>query len=312
MSSPRRQIDPAIVEILEEIAADPRAKFLRVDRLIEFDATSDLFEAVSSRSVDLTTAERHLVAVYREEVAWLLREAWKKSLYADPVTSAVYDKYVTVDEPVRTIDDETLRNRLELLRSSEVDRDFTAEAIGLLEECVVHGNPVGSRKSLALASQRLAPSDEARIHIAIEAVEVRQWSQAQRLLDLVLSGSPTDLIRSSALETIGFCNTEAGMPSAAMVAYRSAALSCDSRPDPTAHWLILACVAEHLEQALEAAAAIDAMIASHHPCIDMRLRALQLYRTAGRQGHSWDAQAFVRSLEDRFGPASKRIANGLI
>jgi hypothetical protein len=70
-------LNPEVLELVREIAARPDSVLLRIPRGAEARALREDRPLASATDSALSRAERHLVAVYREEVAYVLRcAAW--------------------------------------------------------------------------------------------------------------------------------------------------------------------------------------------------------------------------------------------
>ena len=81
MKSP--EIDPELRGLLDEVVRDPRSALRRTPRraLLEWFGNPT---AAHARPIDATAAERHLVAVYRESLAEILRERALLAFLQDP------------------------------------------------------------------------------------------------------------------------------------------------------------------------------------------------------------------------------------
>lgn len=78
MTSNVIQLRPEVLELVREIAARPDSVLLRVPRGSELRTLREDSALASPTSSALSVAERHLVAVHREEVAYVLRcAAWR-------------------------------------------------------------------------------------------------------------------------------------------------------------------------------------------------------------------------------------------
>ncbi|MBM3976943.1 MAG: hypothetical protein FJ299_08135, partial [Planctomycetes bacterium] len=90
MATEAPALDPRIEEVLRDIAADPRAKLFTcdVERLVRGLGHAKVQASVSSAG--LTSAERHLLTIGREEVARLLLIGFRERLEAEQDGSFLY------------------------------------------------------------------------------------------------------------------------------------------------------------------------------------------------------------------------------
>src|SRR5262245_29595941 len=79
-------LDPAIEELLRDIAQDPDACLLRVPRPKALSALARGESIEVSGMTGLTHAERELVRVHRDEIAYLLRTLCARLLIERPKT----------------------------------------------------------------------------------------------------------------------------------------------------------------------------------------------------------------------------------
>lgn len=80
------EIDPELHGLIDEVVTDPRSALRRTPRraLLQWLGNPD---SATARPLDATTAERHLVAVYRESLAEIFRESALVAYYQAPFRS---------------------------------------------------------------------------------------------------------------------------------------------------------------------------------------------------------------------------------
>lgn len=167
------EIDPEIRGLLEEIAADPRSA-IRLAPRRALRHWFDHAEPARTRDVASTSAERHLIEAYREEVAELLLDAAEIAYRK----AAVYF-HTPLDAAGRPVGPRT---------SEPIWRERASRTVGLLDldEARLMGGcleavPAELAYSLATASLSLRPSIQGRVFVATFV----PWSQARLSLHLV-------------------------------------------------------------------------------------------------------------------------------
>lgn len=189
--NPTPEIAPEIRGLLEEIVADPRSTIRLVPRA-PLRQWFDRGESLRTADVARTRAERQLIEVHREELAWLLREAARIAYWKAPIRahSPVEDHCIpdpTEEEPVW---------RKASARFLPYCREHLPE-VGLLQACLSGIQPE-SAHALAVASLALAPREDTRFIVAASV----PWETPHtgiRLLKRLASRPTGNQLRSLAL-----------------------------------------------------------------------------------------------------------------
>lgn len=271
MSDRARQLDPEIAEVLRDIARDPDAKLLTAPTLAEVPALVALRDPTPPSTRTLAKAERHLIQVYREEAAWLLRQASTIACMEHP--QARVRTHVTVEQRLRPLEREVLRSRVGnvLTHASEaLGGDDFVSALSELLEC--SAPPLGSGARLAAMSLRLFPSDEARLCLAYglrqrHASTPAEPEQAMSILEDVKSHDPGSLNGAFARTNIAQMHFEGHAFLRARDEYRAGAAGA-ATPFALIRWLQMACQVGDRVDALDAAKTLDDLVAPEHPAID--------------------------------------------
>lgn len=172
------EIDPELHGLLDEVVTDPRSALRRTPRhaLLRWFGNPD---SAHARPIDATTAERHLVAVYRESLAEIFRESALVAYYQAPFRS--HPRRTLTGEPVPTGPlVESLRRKsrkAEEFASRWAERSPVHEFLALLRARL----PDGPAVRWAEMSVSLAPTDFGRFVHAI-ALPVSQHHEAIGLL----------------------------------------------------------------------------------------------------------------------------------
>jgi tetratricopeptide (TPR) repeat protein len=182
-------LQPEVEEILREVAKRPGSALLRVPRKDVARTVLERDTVVHARTAGLSAAERHLVQVYREEVAFALRQAAYALLTIGESTRGfVADRAIT---PLRAGVPSTgtvraaASDALSSSRESRSDEDM----LPLLECCVSpHVGDWPTSGQLAGAAHRLVPENSSRIYIGLALRGAGQRRAALMALEGVLAG----------------------------------------------------------------------------------------------------------------------------
>lgn len=163
MTSDVIQLRPEVLEIVREIAARPDSVLLRVPRGSEMRTLREDRVLASPTNSALSVAERHLVAVHREEVAYVLRcAAWVK------VTRPVAGRDVVLFRQTTTRTAPTPDGRQTAIDAARIIREHRADPVAdqelrLLERVASNSDTaVPDAVVLCAAAQRLVPSFRGR------------------------------------------------------------------------------------------------------------------------------------------------------
>ncbi|MEQ1735638.1 MAG: tetratricopeptide repeat protein [Rhodoglobus sp.] len=162
-------LQPEVEEILRELAKRPGSALLRVPRKDVVRTVLERDTMVHARSAGLSAAERHLVQVHREEVAFALRQAAYYRLAADSERSKLI-----ADQSFASI-----RSRIPSLgavraEASEVVAELRrgrgdGETLEILESCIAPDPTVWpTAGQLAATAHRLIPSNTSRVYMSLD------------------------------------------------------------------------------------------------------------------------------------------------
>lgn len=300
MKGETRQLDPQIAELVREAVRDEGARLFAAPRLEDVPGLAALREPTRPSATGLPKAERHLLQTYREEAAWLLREAAALACLSrsDQRILRHVDVTTRVDPPARPELARASRNVLDHGRTAVEDAECVQALEGLLEG---DAQPLAPAARLATFSLRLVPTDEARLclHVALRQDELEEPAAA--IARDLIEHLPTALNAS-----IAWCNIgAAALHSGALVEARDAfCRAAQHSPNPFAmlSWVSTACQLGDQEDALRASATLDDRLACDHPAIDEYASYRRLERFQPTKAYT----DTTRSLLERFGPASRR------
>jgi len=186
------QLRPEIEELIREIAARPDSVLLRVPRGSEWRVLQDDRATAGLSDSRLSSAERHLLALHREEVAFLLRQAaWCRVATSPQGQTFVCrrqapGRVIAVPEP-RVVS----VHASSLLRDADQGQRVGAE-FELLELCVA-GEPGRwpLAEDLCAAAHRLAPSFSGRMIAGTAYYLAGRAQVAQLAFQDALNSAPT-------------------------------------------------------------------------------------------------------------------------
>lgn len=182
-------LQPEVEEILREVARRPGSALLRVPRRDVARTVLERDTVVHARTAGLSAAERHLVQVYREEVAFALRQAaYARLTIGESTHGFVADSAFA---PLRAVVPSVGTVRASASDALASTRGFASsdEVMRLLEGCVspnVGEWPTSGQ--LAEAAHRLVPANSSRIYMSLELRGAGQCRAALMALEGVLKG----------------------------------------------------------------------------------------------------------------------------
>lgn len=299
--------DPRLLALLDEAARDPDAQVLRPYRPGAWRGIRGITEPLSPRTTGLTNVEREIVDVYREEASRLLFEYARHALRQLPGIRDYMQRSLTVelfapDVPIAALHERTT----DVLQRDAlaVEKRPRKQVRHLLERCASGAFLEIRPEDLLLASLRLYPRDGARAWSALSLVEKKAWGSALKTLTDVLSGTPTDLMRSCVFDWIGLCYVETARMERALLAYQTACACTDVRATPFGSWFGVACNLLDEQEALKAARGFDDLVGPEHPVVE---HLADTFRKTWRPNAA--VASFMKRIEDRLGPASLRLSH---
>ncbi|MEW5749050.1 MAG: hypothetical protein AB1793_09770, partial [Candidatus Thermoplasmatota archaeon] len=196
---------------------------------------------VSSRQAALTAAERHLLDVHREEVAWLLYKACQRAVAEERSSRIHVHRSIARSMSLRLLDATDIGTRLRAAIALERDLGSTRNTerlwLGLSADPLL---PKASPQALAILSLRLVPRDSTRIWLAVAAIHDAEPAKAVEILGRVVAGNLTDVDGYAAHSDRGFVYWLGGRPAQAFDAYNEAKRHISSSLIPSAYQLCLA------------------------------------------------------------------------
>ncbi len=162
-------LQPEVEEILREVARRPGSALLRVPRKDVARTVLERDTVVHARTAGLSAAERHLVQVYREEVAFALRQAAYYRLTMGESTRGFVANRAFAPLRAAMPSLATVRTAASNAVHASADSKSDGDAMALLKRCVspvLDDWPVSGQ--LAGAAHRLVPTDTSRIYASLD------------------------------------------------------------------------------------------------------------------------------------------------
>lgn len=219
-------LDPHLEEVLADIARDPKARLFMVDPRRLVTGLRSMSRQVSIAQAGLRPAERELLRVHREEVAWLLIEEVRRMREVGQRSAAVDPRPTMASERVADLAGTFLRT----------DRSIGGARIALdrlLESSGSTSADPTARLALLDAAVQLVDQPSVRAHRLIELVDVGELQTALAEADAILRMRPRCRTATTALQASGAAFRLLGKEDTAVALFRrAAALSSASDPFP--------------------------------------------------------------------------------
>ncbi len=296
-----KDFDAELTELLRELSkgSDPHARRA---------AASPLWGARST-TPGLAKLERHLLAVHREELAWLLSAACRAALLASPRLKHHIDGQVDLTRRVQPVVRRRWNARCSGLlerAAEETDLDYAMRLVALAAGAPRFPGLRATRLSVAAAD--VLPSPETRLLHGVALAAENQPVEAHQVLGKLLGDGPNALQHSYAWEAIGHMRSRAGDLGAAAEAYRESAAR--GRPVPLLAAFEYALRAADAAGARACATALDAGIPEGDPILEQYVTDL-LARQARCAGQL-QAEALAGLSGARLGPVALGVVRALI
>lgn len=223
-------LDPVAFEVLREIAGQPDSVLLRAPLGARRGRPLDAFlprEPLSAGAALLSSAERHLLSVHREEVAAWLRLAAFQGIFEDPSKTGLMGRELDAQRMIELPGRQALTDRVHRLFAVAEPGALPAEALPSLRRAAL-SRPLDPWE-LAALSLRLEPHLAPRQWFASRAIERGQLGVVRQVLGDELHLSQKTPIHSASqracVQFVGSLATARGDWESAEAAYQRAACS---------------------------------------------------------------------------------------
>lgn len=305
--------DPEFEAILREVAADPHSSLLRVKRPQVLGELFDQYSPISTQATGLTKAERHLLQVHRNEIAWLLRQACLIKLIEGPSSKRFVSRFAAPGKEVTLLAPAEMEASVRERRERSSDLEECTHGLDLLAQCVADRRGEEPRVAeLATAAFRLEPTDQARLMVGYDLVLREEARSSLRLMRRVLMNDPAERDAARAWACVGMCFTDMGDLTSAHQAFREG--SSQSEPEILNSLLRLVFGLQLGMEAdvLDCSRRLDELLSPDDPAVEWFVQVLLQRRGARQWVPTKDGTRLAGSLRERLGRTGGRIANVLV
>lgn len=302
--------DPAVEELLREIAADPDSSLLRVPRPTVVHSLTHRQETVRPTATGLTSAERELLRVHRAEVAKLLREACVLRLSEHPRAPATLGRYLTAVRRTPRVHPEKWRERAIHLREVA---DESLNVFDLLDKCIApNGVETASIAQLVAATLRLEASGTASLYSAIESDLTGESSLALARAESVLATGCTAHSGAHAWQTIGSVHSHDGKPQLARDAYEAAKRLNPRAVVPPLSLLGIACEIGSLDEVRAGEAVLLVVLDGNHGALDEYVELLRRRKSLGQLVITHQRRDLLRRYGEQLGSTARMVIDAFV
>jgi hypothetical protein len=310
MTSVPLELDPNLEEILRDIARDPRSTLFHTTPRQLALGLRNRTPRISSRQAALSSAERHLLEVYREEVAWLLYKACQRGVLENPNCSVGVHRWITRETQVvpltpgewTTHADETRRqlqslssgpDSLSILGSLDLDARFPRRPL----------------RGIAIASLRLIPRDETRLLYAMASIQANDNGGSLQALQLVTENHPTPLNAYAAYANRALVLWQAKLLRPALDEYQRAGRVEPGSAIASAYALCVSILLENQQQALIAATHLEDLGTTVEPGLAECIEYAGMQRRSSTHKITRQQRRIVQVIVDACPRTAGRIAS---
>lgn len=304
MAASNLVFDPETETVLREVADNPNSVLLKVPRSKVLPALLTT-SWIGNNPPCLSTVERQLLTVHRNELACLLRQVCLMRIVEEPRTRACFDRFA----PWRGKQDSgNVRKQInDLAQEPAVPGDHSNVLDLLLRSISSDAMAAPTICELATTSYRLEPTSQARMLAAIDLAAGGSIRYAMQLSAEVLSSHCAQRTRHSALTCMGFGWAKLKNLSKAHYYYMRASDLCNEDTVPLMNRLMFSIQLGDTEDTIRSSKALEERTCSELPAVDwfMQLQAGSLL--AGEWQPTTDARRLTSKLGARLGPIGERI-----
>ncbi len=236
-------LDPVAFEVLREIAGQPDSVLLRAPLGARRGRPLDAFlprEPLSAGAALLSSAERHLLSVHREEVAAWLRLAAFQGIFEDPSKTGLMGRELDAQRMIELPGRQALTDRVHRLFAVAEPGALPAEALPSLRRAAL-SRPLDPWE-LAALSLRLEPHIAPRQWFAFRALERGASGVVGQVIGDELHVAQEARIQSASqracVELLGSLAVARSDWAAAEAAYRQAASSSHGAKVDSIWWAL--------------------------------------------------------------------------
>ena len=303
-------IDPHLDEVLHDIARDPRARMFVTSPRQLLHGLSGTIPRLSPRQPGLTSAERELLTVHREEVAELLYRSALRRIYDAPEPAVHMNRWIDTDRKVKLLTEDEVSTRARVALVGRVQGEAWSWATSVLREHLVQStSPRPSATNLALASLRLIPKPTTRICAGIALLEDGELYSALDSFGRVVEQATQPLVRAIAIENRAVVLWKVGVENRAIEEFEWSHRQCPGRPQPLLSLFVMALRIGSREKALAAAEQLAGTVPVEHQLVSdfVEARKAELRMQAGSITSA--CRELLPAIRDSLHPTARRVAD---
>ena len=312
MPSPWTGLDPEVAALLVEVSESENSELFRISRKPKWPSLFDADSAVSSRSASLSTAEKHLVSVYREEVSSHLLGLARARVLTDRVGSMYFSRVIARKTECGNVHLGRARNDIIGLVRESLDSRVSGHTISVLGTLDSRqATRPADIEALAMAAHRLCPSNKTRSQIAISCICRDEVRTASKILRAILEFGCERERLPYVLTNLALTHTIRKSVHQAFEAYEQAA---ELKPE----WYMtafsaFACafVACDVDQTLALGKHVDALAGPDDAAVTSFALSHKRRTQVGRYSFHPETIPMYSRVCDRLGDSSRKIANVL-
>ncbi|MEW5749053.1 MAG: hypothetical protein AB1793_09785, partial [Candidatus Thermoplasmatota archaeon] len=264
---------------------------------------------VSSRQAALTAAERHLLDVHREEVAWLLYKACQRAVAENRSAAIPIHRCITDLCRLEVMPRADQERRTAIFRQFDeapAHRGRTPSLPSVLREDLEARQH--SPRGLATLSLRLVPHDSTRIWLALAMMQDRLFSAGMTILAQVLHNCSTPMNAYAAWTNQGLALWRTGNLEEASRAYEEAAAQGEPSVIPVVYRLSLALLMGDPQNALLLSERIHVLAGGGEEGLEESVRYLQAMQSTPEGAAGRECRTIARRVQELHPSTAGRIA----
>jgi hypothetical protein len=304
--------DPQLEGLLQEIAADPDSRLLRLPRATRLPDLLAIPDPVTPARAGLSTAERHLIEVHRDELADVLRRACLIRFYCDDSDRALYvHRIKSANEMIQVESAQHWRSSGQRVLQDAAESTELLTGLDLIQACIAGTDSTVSITQLAQASQALQFTDVADDYIGFDQVLGGDPLIGEGVLWRLVARRPTPYLLSCAYEVLALSAGIHVQDRVAMERYRLAVEAWPERINSLMSWLYFAVRIQDRKEALTASKRLDDLVHIKDEVLDSFVFAHQQQDKRGAVRATHDSRRLALDLQSIVGAPSRRVLDAI-
>ncbi len=312
-TSALQRFDPNFEALLREAAAAPRSLLLRVERPQIFPALRSREAPVSVAMAGLSNVERELLASYRCELGFLLRQAALTALMTDSVSGPWIDLTFAGRQMHQLPSTSDWTDQVEHLPVPEAAHtaDDTSVALQAVDQLICRGLRSATVPEISAASMRVEMADQARVYVGAHFAARGETTKSIGVLRSVLQGPSSAECAEFAHENIALAFGRAGEFGSAINSTQLALATGYDRPETSLRLLLYSLLAGHDGAIRRAMVCVSQNVRQDDPSIDAVCADISWQLRGGFWFLSSTVKSAIAVARDQADPVSTRILDDL-